>query len=84
MTALAEPNCPIVEPPPIVVVVRGALDETFTCLDNLCAKPPDHLHNRPAYPDAWTMAEHLEHISLVNHFLMLTIAKGVATALRRA
>ena len=36
------------------------------------------------YRRAWTMAEHLEHVSLVNHFLLLTIGKGVATALRRA
>ena len=72
------------EPPVAAVVVRSALDETFTRLDGLCAKPNDDLHHRPAYPDAWTMAEHLEHISLVNHFLLLTIGKGVATALRRA
>jgi hypothetical protein len=67
-----------------IAAVRGAIDETFTRLDTLCAKPAAYLHHRPAYPDAWTVAEHLEHVSLVNHFLLLTIGKGVATALRRA
>src|SRR6185369_15435472 len=67
-----------------IVAVRGAIDETFSRLATLCAKPASYLHHRPAYPSAWTVAEHLEHVSLVNHFLPLTIAKGVATALRRA
>jgi len=78
------PNGPEIEPPAAAAVVRCALDETFTRLDGLCATSPDHLHHRPAYPDAWTVAEHLEHVSLVNHFLLLTIGKGVAAALRRA
>ena len=71
-------------PSDTIVAVRGAVDATFTSLDILCAKPASYLHHRPAYPSAWTVAEHLEHVSLVNHFLLLTIAKGVATALRRA
>jgi hypothetical protein len=67
-----------------IAAVAGALDDTFNSLDTLCAKPVAYLHHRPAYPTAWRVAEHLEHVSLVNHFLLLTIAKGVATALRRA
>lgn len=46
--------------------------------------PADLLLDRPSYPGAWTVAEHLEHVALANRFLLLTIAKGVATALRRA
>ncbi len=67
-----------------IAAVRRAIDGTFARLDDLCTRPVDYLHHRPAYPDAWTVAEHLEHVSLVNHFLLLTIGKGVATALRRA
>jgi len=67
-----------------IAAVRSAIDESFARLDDLCARPAAQLHQRPAYPDAWTMDEHLEHVSLVNHFLLLTIGKGVATALRRA
>lgn len=67
-----------------IAAVRSAIDETFARLDSQCSKSAGHLHHRLPYPDAWTLAEHLEHVSLVNHFLLLTIGKGVATALRRA
>lgn len=67
-----------------VAAVRAALDDTFVGLDALAGRAADYLHQRPAYPGAWTAAEHLEHVSLVNHFLLLTIGKGVATARRRA
>ncbi|NVN89856.1 MAG: DinB family protein [Desulfuromonadales bacterium] len=70
--------------PSTIATIAGAINDTFSRLEDLCAQPADYLHHRPAYADAWTVAEHLEHISLVNHFLLLTIAKGVATALRRA
>ncbi len=64
--------------------VASAIDGTFTRLIELCTRPAEYLHRRPSYPEAWTVAEHLEHVSLVNHFLLLTIGKGVAAALRRA
>jgi len=67
-----------------VAALKSALDETFARLDAWCGLPVEHLLQRPHYPQAWTAAEHLEHIALVNHFLLLTIAKGVAIALRRA
>ena len=67
-----------------IAAVQRAIDEIFARLDALCACSSDELHHRPAYPGAWTVAEHLEHASLVNHFLLLTIGKGVAVALRRA
>lgn len=70
--------------PATIAIVRGAIDDSFARLDDLCAQPAEYLHHRPAYADAWSVAEHLEHVSLVNHFLLLTIGKGVATAVRRA
>ena len=68
----------------VIPAVRHALDETFDRLDLLCNCPEELLRLRPACADAWSIAEHLEHVALVNHFLLLTIAKGTATALRRA
>ena len=70
--------------PPTIAAVRRALDQTFARLDAWCGLPAERLHHRPIYPQAWTAAEHLEHVTLVNHYLLLTIGKGVATALRRA
>lgn len=67
-----------------IAAVSTAIDETFARLDACCALPAGPLHHRPPYPQAWTAAEHLEHVSLANHFLLLTIGKGVAAALRRA
>jgi hypothetical protein len=64
--------------------VRDTLAGTFARLDAWCSLPEERLRLRPAYPAAWSAAEHLEHVSLANHFLLLTIGKGVAAALRRA
>jgi len=64
--------------------LRSTLHETFARLDTWFDLPAERLGHRPSYPQAWTAAEHLEHVALVNHFLLLTIGKGVATALRRA
>jgi hypothetical protein len=67
-----------------IAAVCATLDDTFSCLDSWCHIPEERLIHRPSYPHAWTALEHLEHVSLVNHFLLLTIGKGVNTALRRA
>jgi DinB superfamily len=67
-----------------IIALCSALDDTFACLDAWCTTPVEHLQHRPDYPQAWNAAEHLEHVTLVNHFLLLTITKGVASALRRA
>ncbi len=67
-----------------ITAVRDTLAETFARLDSWCALPAEHLLQRPSYPDAWSAVAHLEHVSLVNHFLLLTIGKGTATALHRA
>lgn len=67
-----------------VEAVRGALGGVFSELGRWCRRPDEVLLARPPYPDAWTAAEHLEHVGLVNHFLLLTIAKGCRQALKRA
>lgn len=67
-----------------IAALRSALDDTFARLDVCCGMPEERLQYRPTYPDAWSAVEHLEHVTLVNHFLLLTITKGVATALRRS
>ena len=64
--------------------VHDALVQTFSDLDRYFELPWTGLQARPDYPGAWSIAEHLEHVSLVNHFLLLTIGKGCAQALRRA
>lgn len=67
-----------------ISAVRANLDETFARLDAWCSRPEELLRLRPSYRDAWSAAEHLEHVALANHFLLLTIGKGTAAALRRA
>ena len=64
--------------------VRDTLVRVFCELDAWFDRPRGELEARPDYPGAWTSAEHLEHVSLVNGFLLLTIGKGCAQALRRA
>jgi hypothetical protein len=64
--------------------VRDALEQVFSGLDVWFERERSELEARPAYPGAWTSAEHLEHVCLVNGFLLLTIGKGCAKALRRA
>ena len=65
-------------------MVKDALARTFSDLDVWFERPIEELELRPDYPGAWSCLEHLEHVSLVNHFLLLTIRKGCAKALRRA
>jgi len=64
--------------------VQAAANGVFTTLDSLCALPPQRLAARQNRPDAWSVAEHLEHVSLANHFLLLTATKACAKAVRRA
>jgi hypothetical protein len=68
----------------VIETVREALERMFSDLDGWFDQPPHQLHFRPDYTGAWTVAEQLEHVSLVNHFLLLTITKGCARALKRA
>jgi hypothetical protein len=67
-----------------VEMVHDALVQLFSELDGWFDHPLRELEARPGNSGAWTAAEHLEHVSLVNHFLLLTIAKGCAKALKRA
>jgi len=64
--------------------VGAALREVFSLLDDCFELSREELEYRPGYADAWTLAEHLEHVGLANHFLLLTMAKGCRSALRRA
>lgn len=67
-----------------VETVHDALVQVFSELDRWFEPSGPQLVDRPRYPGAWTALEHLEHIGLVNHFLLLTIGKGCRKALRRA
>jgi hypothetical protein len=64
--------------------VHDTLVQVFFLLDAWFDRPAEELEACPDYPDAWTIAEHLEHVCLVNHFLLLTIRKGCGKARRRA
>ena len=64
--------------------VHDTLARMFLDLDAWFERPSRELLARPDYPGAWSISEHLEHVCLVNHFLLLTIGKGCAKALRRA
>ena len=67
-----------------VTDVTDALEEGFRELDAWLDRDREELASRPDRPDAWSPLEHLEHVDLANHFLLLTIAKGCRTARRRA
>ena len=64
--------------------VEGAVIEVFSQMDSLFELPRHELERRPEYQGAWSWAEHLEHVCLANHFLLLTISKGCRTALKRS
>ena len=64
--------------------VRAAVEKVFSLLDDCFELSREELDYRPESLDAWNVAEHLEHVCLANHFLLLTIAKGCRIALKRA
>jgi hypothetical protein len=66
-----------------IAIVRASLVEVFTEVDRWFERPAD-LRTFPPVSGGWTIDQVLEHISLTNHFLMLTLRKSVETALRRA
>ncbi len=66
-----------------IAAVRASLVEVFTELDRWFERPAEVRSFGPA-SGGWTIDQVLEHISLTNHFLMLTLRKSVETALRRA
>jgi hypothetical protein len=65
-----------------VARVRQDIIDVFGQLDACFDRPANERGFRPA-PGAWTIDETLEHVSLANHYLMLTWRKAVDTALRR-
>jgi len=66
-----------------VAIVRTSLVEVFADVDGWFERPVDERAFRPA-SHGWTVDQVLEHISLTNHFLMLTLRKAVEKAVRRA
>jgi hypothetical protein len=63
--------------------VHNDLLDTFQQLDTFFELPADVRQYRPA-PEAWSMNEILEHITLTNHFLMITLKQSLTKVLRRA
>ena len=66
-----------------VAIVRASLREVFAQVDDWFERPADERAFRPA-SRGWTIDQVLEHISLTNHFLMLTLRKAVEKAVYRA
>jgi hypothetical protein len=64
-------------------VVEGALGEVFAELDVWFDRPEGLRRYRPA-SGGWSVDQVLEHVTLTNHFLMLTLRKYVGIAVRRA
>lgn len=63
--------------------VREELIATFEHLDTFFDLAPDLRQVQPA-KDEWSIDEILEHITLTNHFLMLTLKQSLKKVLRRA
>ena len=63
-------------------LIRADLLTTFAELDRWFDRPLTLLHFRPE--KGWTIAQVLEHISLTNHFLLLTLDKQTKRAVERA
>ncbi len=66
-----------------IAALRVEIDEVFALLDRWCTRPPGELEMVPK--DAgWSIRLVIEHVGIVNHYLLLTLRKGVETARRRA
>lgn len=63
--------------------VRAALLDAFAEVDTWFDRPAEVRAFQPT-SGGWTIDQVLEHISLTNHFLMLTLRKSVDTAVTRA
>lgn len=66
-----------------VAAVRQSLIDTFAEVDRWFDRPEDVRRFKPA-AGGWSIDQVLEHVSLTNHFLMLTLRKWVEIAGRRA
>ncbi len=63
--------------------VAAALSEVFSGLEQCFDIPRNERLRRPA-DGGWTIDEILEHVTLVNHYLLLVIRKGCAKAVKRS
>lgn len=66
-----------------VARVRADLDDTFDQLDAFFDCSVELRQYHPSEGE-WCMDEILEHITLTNHFLMMTLAQSLSKVLRRA
>jgi hypothetical protein len=66
-----------------VKALRAEIEEVFSCLDDWCSRSPEILALVPK-DVGWSIQLILEHVGIVNRFLMLTLDKGVDLAVRRA
>jgi hypothetical protein len=63
--------------------LRDGIVDVFARLDSWCTRPPTELAVVPE-DVGWSILLILEHVGIVNHYLLLTIQKGVEKAVRRA
>jgi hypothetical protein len=66
-----------------IAIVRATLLDVFAEIDDWFERPPEMRTFRPS-SGGWTINQVLEHVSLTNHFLMLTLRKAVERAIDRA
>ncbi len=66
-----------------ILIVRETLSKTFDDTAAWIERPNDLRRFRPT-SGRWSIDEVLEHITLTNHFLMLTLIKWTAVACKRA
>lgn len=66
-----------------ILRVRSDLIEVFDLLDTYFDLPQKMRHQQPA-SNGWSIDEILEHITLTNHFLMITLKNSRDKVLRRA
>jgi hypothetical protein len=66
-----------------VAIVRTSLIDVFADVDGWFERPANERAFRRA-SQRWTIDQVLEHVSLTNHFLMLTLRKAVEKAVHRA
>ncbi|MDK9708162.1 MAG: DinB family protein [Desulforhopalus sp.] len=64
--------------------IQHSLHAAYTFAVDRCSEPADVLALKLHCEGAWTILEHLEHIYLASSFLLLTLEKSVAKALKRA
>jgi len=66
-----------------VTALRVEIEEVFALLDHWCGRPPEELAVVPE-DVGWSIPLIIEHVGIVNRYLLLTLGKGVEKAVRRA